>query len=129
MLHNATTKSKKYITDTGAFQRVCAWCMRVKVGEDWLSMRPNDSLPLTHGLCPNCYSAIIAKLEREEWRYTPASSSPTPHAQRQIAAGHNDWLTVGHQGKDCRRHSAIRQALAGLLMPPANAKIADPQIF
>jgi hypothetical protein len=66
MLRTIALRPKKYITETSEFQRVCAWCGRMKVGESWLGKRPAESQPITHGLCPECYNAMMEKLQREQ---------------------------------------------------------------
>lgn len=41
----------------------CAWCERVKVGEQWI--RRDAGNHITHGICPDCYDAAIGDFDDE----------------------------------------------------------------
>ena len=64
MLRNTSSQPQKSNTESSGLQRICAWCGHVKVKEIWEVRIPIEGRPLTHGLCPDCYSAMIDKLQR-----------------------------------------------------------------
>jgi hypothetical protein len=54
--------------EAGEFVRVCAWCARVNLDDDWLPM-PQVALDaihvrerITHSICPDCTQALLAEL-------------------------------------------------------------------
>jgi hypothetical protein len=56
------------IYETGGFIRVCAWCGRVKLDDDWFPI-PDGALDaivapagITHTVCPSCAKAVEEEL-------------------------------------------------------------------
>jgi hypothetical protein len=50
--------------------QICAWCRRVNVGDEWVSVEQyltlEHDLQSTHGICPNCRSDPAARKRRTE---------------------------------------------------------------
>ena len=39
----------------------CAWCRRVKVGDDYVSASPVPWAAVSHGICPDCFAKQFPK--------------------------------------------------------------------
>lgn len=59
---------------TGELLRVCGWCKRVAVGDDeWVEveiaverlglMTGHSTVAVTHGMCPECYTRVMAEVD------------------------------------------------------------------
>ena len=56
------------IHEAGEFVRVCAWCKRVELDDEWFPL-PQAALDaidvtnsITHTICPDCTQAVLGEL-------------------------------------------------------------------
>ena len=47
------------------FLTQCAWCRRVKVGDDYVSASPVPWAAVSHGICPECLAKQFAAMPEE----------------------------------------------------------------
>ena len=47
------------------FLTQCAWCRRVKVGDDYVAASPVPWTPVSHGICPECLAPQLAAIREE----------------------------------------------------------------
>lgn len=85
LVSNSTNRLLKRVNHLASFMRVCAWCHRIHLKDNWVPMedfmRHGFATRTTHGICPDCLhqqEAVIHKIKAASLAPSQSQSlSPT----------------------------------------------------
>jgi hypothetical protein len=57
---------KKVMRNPEELAVVCAWCKRMRFGNEWAKGEPPPEMMITHGMCPQCAAMLDEEIEALE---------------------------------------------------------------